>query len=46
MRLVESGGWTVGAKINPGWQILAGHVVFMIVLVLRPNGLFPRVRDE
>jgi len=35
----------IGAKLNPGWQILAGHVAFMIVLVLRPNGLFPRVQE-
>ena len=34
---------TVGAKIDPGFQILAGHVAFLIVLAIRPNGLFPRV---
>jgi branched-chain amino acid transport system permease protein len=33
---------TVGAKIEPEWQILAGHVAFLVVLVLRPRGLFPR----
>ena len=36
---------TVGAKINPEWQILAGHAVFLIVLVVRPRGLFPRMTD-
>ena len=36
----------VGAKIDPGWQILAGHLAFLAVLVLRPNGLFPRTRDD
>jgi branched-chain amino acid transport system permease protein len=36
----------VGAKIDPGWQILAGHIAFLIVLVVRPNGLFPKTRDE
>ena len=36
----------VGAKIDPGWQILAGHIAFLIVLVFRPNGLFPRTRDD
>lgn len=35
----------VGAKINPGFQILAGHIVFLAVLVVRPQGLFPRTRD-
>ncbi|MDT0683820.1 branched-chain amino acid ABC transporter permease [Roseicyclus sp. F158] len=33
----------VGAQINPGWQVLAGHVVFLVVLAVRPNGLFPRM---
>ena len=36
----------IGAKFHPGGQILAGHVAFLIVLVLRPNGLFPRTRDR
>ena len=36
----------IGAKIDPGWQILAGHIAFLIVLVIRPNGLFPRTRDD
>lgn len=34
---------TVGAKVDPGWQLLAGHIVFLVILVVRPNGLFPRV---
>ena len=34
---------TVGAKIDPGWQLLAGHIAFLLVLAVRPNGLFPRV---
>ena len=34
---------TVGAKIDPGFQILAGHIAFLIVLAIRPSGLFPRV---
>jgi branched-chain amino acid transport system permease protein len=36
---------TVGARINPEWQILAGHVAFLVVLVLKPRGLFPRAVD-
>ena len=36
---------TIGAQINPEWQILAGHLAFLIVLVLRPRGLFPRAVD-
>ena len=34
---------TVGAQINPGYQILAGHIVFLVILALRPRGLFPRM---
>ena len=33
----------VGAQINPGWQVLAGHLVFLVVLAFRPKGLFPRI---
>jgi branched-chain amino acid transport system permease protein len=36
---------TVGAAINPEWQILAGHIAFLIVLALKPRGLFPRAVD-
>ncbi len=34
---------TVGAKIHPGWQLLAGHIAFLLILAVRPNGLFPRI---
>ncbi|MCD1633990.1 branched-chain amino acid ABC transporter permease [Martelella mediterranea] len=34
-----------GAAINPQWQILAGHVAFVVVLLVRPRGLFPRAYD-
>ena len=36
---------TVGAAIDPEWQILAGHVAFLVVLAIRPRGLFPRAVD-
>ncbi len=36
---------TLGAAINPEWQILAGHVAFLVVLLARPRGLFPRATD-
>ncbi len=36
---------TVGAAINPEWQILAGHVAFLLVLLVKPRGLFPRAFD-
>jgi branched-chain amino acid transport system permease protein len=34
----------VGAKIDPGWQLLAGHLVFLLILAVRPQGLFPKVQ--
>ena len=36
---------TVGAHIDPEWQILAGHVAFLVILIFRPRGLFPRAVD-
>jgi branched-chain amino acid transport system permease protein len=36
---------TVGGAINPEWQILAGHIAFLVVLLIRPRGLFPRAVD-
>ena len=33
----------VGAQLDPGWQVLAGHIVFLAILALRPQGLFPKV---
>jgi branched-chain amino acid transport system permease protein len=36
---------TVGARLDPEWQILSGHIVFLAVLTLRPRGLFPRTLD-
>jgi branched-chain amino acid transport system permease protein len=34
----------IGAQINPGWQVLAGHLAFLVILALRPEGLFPKVQ--
>jgi branched-chain amino acid transport system permease protein len=36
---------TVGAQFDPEWQILSGHLAFLVVLVLKPRGLFPRAPD-
>ena len=35
----------VGFRLDPGWGIWAGHVMFLIVLVFRPQGLFPKTRN-
>jgi branched-chain amino acid transport system permease protein len=34
----------IGFRLDPGWGIWVGHIVFLIVLVLRPQGLFPKTR--
>lgn len=33
---------TVGAQIDPQSGVLAGHLVFLVVLLVRPGGLMPR----
>ena len=34
----------IGAQIDPGFQILAGHLAFLLILALRPQGLYPRMK--
>ncbi|MCC6776721.1 MAG: branched-chain amino acid ABC transporter permease [Hyphomicrobiales bacterium] len=34
----------IGAQIDPGWQLLAGHLAFLLILAIRPEGLFPKVQ--
>jgi len=34
----------IGAQLDPGWQVLAGHIAFLLVLAVRPEGLFPKVQ--
>jgi branched-chain amino acid transport system permease protein len=36
---------TIGAQLNPEWQILAGHIAFLVILIFKPRGLFPRTMD-
>ncbi|SVA43917.1 uncharacterized protein METZ01_LOCUS96771 [marine metagenome] len=36
---------TIGAQINPGWQLISGHIAFLIVLAARPRGLFPKIEE-
>lgn len=33
---------TIGAQVNPAWGVLAGHVVFLIILAVRPTGLISK----
>lgn len=32
----------IGFRLDPGWGIWAGHLVFLLVLLVRPQGLFPK----
>jgi branched-chain amino acid transport system permease protein len=32
----------IGAQIDPGYQVLAGHLAFLLVLAIRPQGLFAK----
>jgi branched-chain amino acid transport system permease protein len=34
----------IGFKLDPGYGILAGHLVFLAVLLFKPTGLFARTR--
>jgi len=33
---------TIGGQIDGAWQVLAGHLVFLVIFLLRPQGLLPR----
>jgi branched-chain amino acid transport system permease protein len=32
----------IGGQVDAAWQVLAGHLVFLAIFVIRPQGLFPR----
>jgi branched-chain amino acid transport system permease protein len=34
----------IGFRLDPGWGIWFGHIVFLSVLVVRPQGLFPKTK--
>jgi branched-chain amino acid transport system permease protein len=36
----------LGGAFDPSWDTLAGHVVFLIVLLVRPRGLIPRTFEQ
>jgi branched-chain amino acid transport system permease protein len=31
-----------GAQVDIAWEVLAGHLLFLFVLVVRPQGLLPK----
>lgn len=35
----------IGFRWDPGWGIWCGHMMFLIILIVRPQGLFPKTRD-
>tara|TARA_B110000503_G_scaffold142268_1_gene238514 strand:- start:274 stop:1170 length:897 start_codon:yes stop_codon:yes gene_type:complete len=37
---------TVGSQINPSYGVLAGHLVFLFVLAVKPSGLIPKAVDR
>jgi branched-chain amino acid transport system permease protein len=34
----------IGFRLDPGWGIWFGHIVFLAMLLVRPSGLFPKTR--
>lgn len=34
----------IGFRIDPGWGILIGHLVFLAMLIVKPSGLFPKTK--
>ena len=34
----------IGFRFDPGWGIWFGHIVFLVMLLFRPSGLFPKTR--
>lgn len=34
----------IGFRIDPGWGIWFGHIAFLIMLLIKPQGLFPKTR--
>ena len=34
----------IGFRVDPGWGIWFGHLMFLAILTVRPQGLFPKTR--
>ncbi len=39
-------GQSIGAQIQPSYGVLAGHLVFIAILILRPQGLMPKQKGK
>ena len=35
---------SIGSRVNPGWGPLFGHLLFLIVLLIKPQGLFSKTK--
>jgi len=37
---------SIGAQINPAYGVLTGHIVFILILLIRPQGLLPKQKGK
>jgi len=37
---------SIGAQINPAFGVLTGHLVFILILLIRPQGLLPKQKGN
>lgn len=37
---------SIGAQINPAYGVLTGHLVFILILLIRPQGLLPKQKGN
>jgi branched-chain amino acid transport system permease protein len=37
---------SIGAQLNPAYGVLTGHVVFILILLIRPQGLLPKQKGK
>ena len=40
--IIIAAAQTIGASYDAAFQVLGGHVVFLLIFLLRPQGLFPK----
>lgn len=40
--IIIAGAQTIGASYDSAFQVLGGHIVFLLIFLVRPQGLFPK----
>lgn len=40
--IIIAGAQTIGASYDSAFQVLGGHIVFLLIFLFRPQGLFPK----